>query len=163
MPRKPPHCHASATPGQWSAALRVQNPGGSHVGVDSVVAGACAATPVDLVPPAEVQLLHVDKTPLLADPYMFSWQPVTLDRDGNPETLGHYELSRSLDPRSVTGAWIVEPSTSHPWRPSVDGGSALLFFLVRARDAAGTRMISAGEAIRSGPADRGRSARPQVS
>ena len=122
--------------GQWSARLQVTVTAGGMVGVASTVA-ACVSAPVDRVPPREVQLLWLDKTRMAPDPYLFTWTPVTLDRDGNPEVMGTYELSTSLDPRNVTGPWIIEPTTSRPWRPGVDGGSALLFFLVRARDAAG--------------------------
>ena len=91
----------------------------------------------DTVPPAEVRLLHVDKTRGAA-PYLFSWQPVTLDRDGRPEMMGTYELSRSDVPQSVTGAWVITPATSYPFNPPADSETSLLYFyLVRARDAAG--------------------------
>ena len=127
---------AGALLGQWSARLQVTVTAGGAVGVASTVA-ACASAPVDRIPPREVQLLWLDKTRMAPEPYLFHWTPVTLDRDGNPEVMGTYELSSSLDPRDVTGPWIIEPTTSRPWRPGVDGGSALIFFLVRARDAAG--------------------------
>lgn|GEM_PF-4164114 len=73
---------------------------------------------------------------------VLSWPPVTADIDGNPLTISHYEVWRSLSPYCVPGdaACSVPLVAEQPASPFVDAGAALdgapYFYQVRAVSAA---------------------------
>lgn len=88
----------------------------------------------DVTPPAPVRGLRVDRDP---GAVFMSWEPVTTDVLGAPETIVRYEVLRADAPTAFNGTtWMSAPGTAlavadAPTDP------ALTCWLVRAVDAAG--------------------------
>lgn len=121
--------------GSIFSAVTVANPRGQAS--SGARASVACGPPVNGMPPAEVGMLRLVKTPSSSAPYLFSWDPVILDVFGAPETMGTYELARSETPMVGTSAWQVVSTTQYPWEPTAGEDLPLQYFLVRARDAAG--------------------------
>jgi len=108
----------------------VRNPDGKVSNLLPLTVGT-----LDTVPPALVTGLRLART---APNLTFTWEPVTTDEQGGPETVDRYEIwrGRRSDFTDAT-LWQSTDATSLMMRREALPGNGTAYYRVRARDAAG--------------------------
>jgi len=109
----------------------VRNPDGKS----SNLLPLTVAGPPDTVRPAEVAGLRLARN---FGQLVFSWDPVTTDVDGDPESLGGYEIWRGRLPDFGDAvSWQTTTGITLGVRNEAVWGAGTAYYRVRARDAAG--------------------------
>jgi len=131
----------------YALAVAADNAGGVYIAGRSVglgtyydMATVCFLEPLDMHPPLAPYIAQAEKS---GNDFVLTWNKITTDTLGNPETMDHYVVYRNTSPSFILGASDSIGVTVHPDTTYTDVGilnaSQSYYYLVKAVDSVDNR------------------------